>query len=200
MSFNNIVGQEAAVRILQDELKDGRVQHAYLFSGKRGVGKKALALELTKAIFCSEKEIDSCDNCLACRKIIHSNHPDTGIYSIEKGNFIKIDQIRKLQKDIAYKPYESGKKIYIIENADKMTTEAANSLLRTLEEPPGYAIIILLAEEVDRLLPTIISRCQQIQLKGIADNTIKQELIKEGIEEKQAALLTRLADGSLGIA
>lgn len=200
MSFKDIVGQKAAVRILQDELEDGRVQHAYLFLGKDGVGKKALALELTKAILCEKKDIDSCGSCLACRKIDHSNHPDLGVLTVEEGRSIKIDQIRSLQKDIAYKPYESQKRIYIIEDADKMTPEAANCLLKTLEEPPGYAVIILLAEEIDRLLPTVISRCQEIQLRTIPENMIKRELINTGYKEDLAEILARLADGSLGTA
>ncbi len=198
MSFDKVKGQGAAIRILKDELDSGRIHHAYLFTGKEGVGKQSLALEFTKAILCQEQGVGACDKCLTCRKIDHSNHPDVRIINIEEGNSIKIDQIRELQTDIAYKPYESHRKVYIITDADKVTTEAANSLLKTLEEPPDYGVIILLAEEVDKLLPTVISRCQQIQLNKISDSIIEKEIEKYGLEEEVSKLIARLADGSLG--
>lgn len=198
MSFDKVKGQGAAIRILKDELDSGRIHHAYLLTGKEGVGKQGLALEFTKAILCQEQGVGACDKCLTCRKIDHSNHPDVRIISIEEGNSIKIDQIRELQKDIAYKPYESHRKVYIITDADKVTTEAANSLLKTLEEPPDHGVIILLAEEVDKLLPTVISRCQQIQLNKISDSIIEKEIEKYGFNEEVSKLIARLADGSLG--
>jgi len=201
MSFEKVKGQEAAIRILKDELDSSRIHHAYLFIGKNGVGKQRLALEFTKAILCQEQGVDACDKCLACRKIDHSNHPDLRIINIEEeSNSIKIDQIRELQKDIAYKPYDSHRKVYIITDADKITTEAANSLLKTLEEPPDYAVIILLAEEVDKLLPTVISRCQQIQLNKVSDSIIENEIEEHGFDEETSRLIARLADGSLGLA
>lgn len=198
MGFNSLLGQSAAIRILKDELDSGRIHHAYLFIGKDGVGKKTLALEFAKAVHCQNGGNEACDQCLSCRKIDHSNHPDHRIIGIEEGDTIKIDQIRDLQRDMAYKPYESERKIFIIDDADRLTPEAANSLLKTLEEPPQYGIIILLAEELDKLLPTVISRCQKIQLNIIAAGIIEKELKKNGYNSDMAKLIASLADGSMG--
>lgn len=200
MSFIDVIGQETAVRILQDELDSGRINHAYLFLGKDGVGKKTLAFQFAKALNCQEKGEDSCDNCINCRRIDHFNHPDVKLIGVEEGNAIKIDQIRELQRDLAYKPYESTWKIYIIDQADRMTEEAANSLLKTLEEPPEYGIIILLAEELSKLLPTVISRCQQIYLNRLSSDLVKERIFEQVKNEKKARLIARLADGSLGTA
>ncbi len=200
MSFRDIIGQETAVRILKDELISQRISHAYLFSGMKGVGKKALALQFARSLNCKEMEADSCDSCLTCRKIDHLNHPDVELIGIEDGNSIKIDQIRELQRNLSYKPYESEWKVFIIEQAELMTDQAANSLLKTLEEPPEYGIIILLAEEINRLLPTVVSRCQQISLSAIPEDIIKNELLNRGLAREKAVLFSRLADGSLGVA
>lgn len=199
MSFDSILGQEDAVEILQDEMEKQRISHAYLFSGQSGIGKSKLGYEFAKAVFCREEELDSCDKCISCRKMEHQNHPDFKIISIlENKNIISIDQIRELKKEIAYKPYESEKKLYIIESADQMSKEAANSLLKTLEDPPSFATIILLAEDTSRLLPTIISRCQQLKLKNLAQGKIKKLLLEKGIAAEKAEILSRTAQGSPG--
>ncbi|MFW5972222.1 MAG: DNA polymerase III subunit delta' [Bacillota bacterium] len=201
MSFQDIIGQETVVQILKEELDSDRINHAYLFSGKYGIGKKSLAVEFTKAILCRDDSIDACEQCLVCRKINHSNHPDVQIVAIEEeGDSIKIEQIREMQRDMAYRPYESNNKIYIIEDADKMTTEAANSLLKTLEEPPEYGVIILLAEEINKLLPTVISRCQQLALSNLSSDEIEKELLKRDYKADKVSLILKLADGSLGYA
>ena len=201
MSFNNVVGQEAAKRILKDELKSNRVSHAYLFLGADGLGKKELALEFVKALLCPSEGLESCDECIICRKIEHQNHADVRLLTREEGSRnIKIDQIRNLQQEIIYKPYEGKRKTFIIDDADKMTLEAANSLLRTLEEPPDYAVLILLAEEINQLLPTIISRCQQIYFHSVAQEKIKQHLKKFDFSSAEASLYSRLAEGSPGVA
>ncbi|MFW6035427.1 MAG: DNA polymerase III subunit delta' [Halothermotrichaceae bacterium] len=198
MSFKNVIGQKAAVRILQDEISTNRIHHSYLFLGKEGVGKKTLAVELAKALNCKSTTADNCEDCLPCKKINHGNHPDVRVVEIEEGKAIKIEQIRSLQKDIAYKPYESKHKVYIIDQAEQMTPQAANSLLKTLEEPPEYVVLILLAEEIDKLLPTVISRCQQIYLNSISKQLIIEQLNDKGINSEKVELIARLADGSLG--
>src|SRR5690554_1806596 len=200
MAFIDIIGQEAAIQIIRDELLSGRLHHAYLFMGKEGMGKKTLALQFARALNCKEEEADSCESCLCCRKIMHFNHPDVRLIEIEEGYSIKIEQIRELQKDIAFKPYEAERKVYIIDGADLMTEEAANSLLKTLEDPPKYAIIILLAEKGDKLLPTVISRCQQLSLAEIPVETLEELLLERGADRNTATLLARLAEGSLGYA
>lgn len=199
MSFGDIIGQRSAIKILQEQLEAGRINHAYLFTGKEGVGKKNLAWEFAKALICKGKKLDSCDSCVDCQRIDHFNHPDVRIIAIgENSKQIKIDQIREFQKEIVYKPYESNWKVYIIDQADRMTTQAANSILKTLEEPPEYAVIILLAEEISQLLTTVISRCQQIKLQNISRAMIENYLVAHEIEEKKAGLISRLAEGSLG--
>ncbi len=199
MSFKDIAGHRAAIEILKKQIKTERISHAYLFTGKEGVGKKLLARQFAKTLFCPENITDSCDKCIVCRKIDHDNHSDLEIIEIEEdSNQLKIDQIRDMQKNIAYKPYEGKRKIYIIDDADCMTLQAANSLLKTLEEPPAYATIILLAEEVSKILPTIYSRCQQIELQDIPREKIKELLTERNVADQKAELLSRLAGGSPG--
>lgn len=199
MSFNSVIGQTEAVEILQDEIKKDRISHAYLFSAKKGSGKSKLAFEFAKASFCEESEVDSCGSCINCRKMDHQNHPDFKLISVLEGkSAISIDQIRELKKEIAYKPYDSDHKIYIIEAAEKMTKEAANSLLKTLEEPPSFATIILLVEESGKLLPTLVSRCQQIKLRNVSKQKIKELLLAEGLESDQAEIISSTAAGSPG--
>ncbi|MFW6266433.1 MAG: DNA polymerase III subunit delta' [Halanaerobiales bacterium] len=199
MSFRDIIDQDYAVTILQDQLKSKRINHAYLLLGKDGVGKKTLAFQFARALLCEKEDNDSCDKCINCRRIDHHNHPDVTLISPEEdASSIKIDQIRNLQKEIAYKPYETEHKIYIIDEAEKMSVQAANSLLKTLEEPPAYAVIILLAESTSSLLSTIASRCQHITLSNISQKSIKNYLQNQGIKEDRARLLAGLARGSLG--
>ena len=199
MSFKDVIGHKSAIKILQKEIKSCRISHAYLFTGKAGVGKRTLAMQFAKALFCKEGSNDSCDTCIICQKIKHFNHPDLENIEIENDSKqLKIDQIREMQKNLVYKPYEGERKIYIISNADCMTLQAANSLLKTLEEPPSYATIILLAEDVNKILPTVFSRCQHIKLSVIPRYEIKELLISRNINEEKAGLIARLAGGSPG--
>jgi len=199
MSFNSIIGQKEAVEILQDEIKMDRISHAYLFSAKKGSGKSKLAFEFAKASFCEESEVDSCGSCINCRKMDHQNHPDFKMISVLEGkSAISIDQIRELKKEIAYKPYDSDHKIYVMEAAERMTKEAANSLLKTLEEPPSFATIILLVEDSGKLLPTLVSRCQQIKLRNVSKQKIKELLLAEGLGVEQAEIISSTAAGSPG--
>ena len=197
MSFEEVIGQRKAKDILRDELKSQRIKHAYLFTGKDGLGKKKLALEFVRALFCENKQFDNCGQCISCKKIEHQNHADVRLLSLDEGSSkFSISQVRELQQEIVYKPYESSRKVYIIEDADKMSLEAANSLLRTLEEPPDYAVIILLAEEINQLLPTIISRCQQVFFYDVNTDKIESYLKEKGATKKQAHLFSNLAAGS----
>ena len=199
MSFNSIIGQEEAIEILQDEIEKDRISHAYLFSAKEGSGKSKLAFEFAKASFCEEVLLDSCGSCINCRKMDHHNHPDFKTISVlEDKTAISIDQIRELKKEIAYKPYDSDHKIYIIESAEKLTKEAANSLLKTLEEPPSFATIVLLVEDSGKLLPTLVSRCQQIKLSSVSQQKIKDLLLEEGLNNEQAEIVSSAAAGSPG--
>ncbi|MBI5788339.1 MAG: DNA polymerase III subunit delta' [Candidatus Schekmanbacteria bacterium] len=162
MGWNQIKGQNRVVKILCRALAQKRLPHAYLFYGIEGVGKKLTALHLAKVVNCRQQTEEPCGICPACHKVDKAIHPDVILIQPEEGESIKIEQIRRLQEEIAYKPFEGYFKVWIIDQADKMTQQAANCLLKTLEEPPASSLIILLAVQEESLLPTIISRCQTL--------------------------------------
>lgn len=197
MSFKKIPGQSKTKRILKDTIKKGRISHAYLFTGNKGLGKSEMAREFAQAIFCNKNISEGCGECISCKKFKHDNHPDFEVIDVKEDHkSILIDQIRELQKEISYKPYESDYKIYIIDNAERMTEQAQNSLLKTLEEPPDYAIIILTNEDKNDLISTIVSRCQEVKLYNQPENIIKQYLQDEkGFNKEKAALYATLARG-----
>lgn len=197
MSFDNIVGQSKTKKILKDAITDNRISHAYLFTGNNDLGKSEMAKEFAQTIFCQKKVTDNCGSCLSCRKIKHGNHPDFKIIKVKEGHKnILIDQIRELKKEVNYKPYESKYKVYIIDHAEKMTVQAQNSLLKTLEEPPEYVIIILTNENKNELIPTIISRCQNVKLYNQPVEIVKDYLMKsKNFDEEQAKLYAILSRG-----
>lgn len=200
MSFKDIIGQEKAVNILLKSLKEDNVSPSYIFIGSEGVGKKFTAIEFAKTINCLNlnNNLESCNTCHTCNKINKQCCPDLKIVEPIKGS-IRIEQIRELRREIDLKPFENRKKIYIIENAEKMTIEASNCLLKTIEEPPEYAILILICMNIDSILPTIISRCQLIKFRLIDSSKIRKILLKKiDLEESKAELVSRLAQGSIG--
>ncbi|MGG1550449.1 DNA polymerase III subunit delta' [Paenibacillus ferrarius] len=180
MSFNAIPGQEAAKRLLQNGLRQDKLSHAYIFSGPVGTGRAEMAKALAKAIYCQHGVDDACGECLECRKVEHGNHPDLHVVAPE-GASIKIEQIRELQKEFAYRATASGTKIYVIEHADKMTVQAANSLLKFLEEPTSRVVAILITENGNALLPTIQSRAQWIQFTPMPREQMLLQLLEEGL-------------------
>jgi DNA polymerase-3 subunit delta' len=186
MSFKDIVGQEKVIKILKKSVKENRISSSYIFVGNKGVGKKLTALEFYKAMNCLNinKNNEACDNCEVCSKINGQYCPDLKIIKPIK-DLIKIEQIRELRKNIEIKPFENKKEIYIIDQAEQMTLEASNCLLKTIEEPPDYAVIILICLKLDPLLLTIISRCQLL-------NKINN------LKEERAELISKLAQGSIG--
>lgn len=157
-----------------------RIAHAYLFSGKKGAGKKRMAMYFAQSLFCQQPvEYGACLQCSECLRIEHRNHPD--IHWIEPdGNAIKIDQIRDLQKELAYRGVETNRKVYIIEQVESLTNQAANSLLKFLEEPHPGTLAILLCEQQHKLLPTILSRLQQITFAPPSPTQMEQYLAQEG--------------------
>jgi DNA polymerase-3 subunit delta' len=181
MSFKDIVGQERAIKILTKSLKKNNISSSYIFVGSEGTGKKLTAIELTKAV-----------NCL------NLNKNSEAVETI-KGS-IKIEQIREIRKEIALKPFRSKKKVYIIDQAEKMTIEASNCLLKTIEEPPYYAIIILVCSKIDPILPTIVSRCQIVNFGLINFLKIKEILLNKinNLEKDKAEIISKLAQGSIG--
>ena len=180
MYFENIIGQDFAKKYLTNSIKNNKINHAYMFEGIDGIGKKKLSQELAK-ILLDSRNVD--------------NSPDyINIYP--DGNSIKIAQIRKLQTDIIIKPHKEYK-IYIINQAEKMTVEAQNALLKTLEEPPEYAIIILITSNKEALLDTIKSRCEIIKFLPISILDLKNYLISQGIDKNRAQLLATFSRGSI---
>jgi len=180
MTWTRFSQQPRASELLYYSLRNERLAHAYLLAGPKGAGKKQMALHLAKSLFCQEREADACGACLTCRRIESGNHPDVQFITPD-GASIKIDQIRALQKEMAMRAVESQHKVYIIEHVDKMTTQAANSLLKFLEEPPAGVLALLLTEHSHAMLPTILSRCQIVQFSPLSADSIAQELRAEGV-------------------
>ena len=180
MYFDNIIGQDFAKKYLTNSIKKNKINHAYMFEGIDGIGKKKLSQELSKILLDTENVENSPDYI--------NIYPD--------GNSIKIAQIRRLQTDIIVKPHNQYK-IYIINQAESMTIEAQNALLKTLEEPPEYAIIILITSNKEALLDTIKSRCEIIKFLPISLVDLNNYLISQGIDENRAQLLSTFARGSI---
>lgn len=203
MPFAEILGQKRAVEILQRERTHDRVPHAYLFCGPEGIGKKRTALALAQFLECTAMGEDACGSCPACRKVAHDRHPDVHFFqpmARTKGAAAKIyiDQVRDLQGAISLKAMEGRKKIMIVDDADRMVDQAANALLKTLEEPPGDALLILIAAFPDLLPATILSRSRKVRFQPLSDESVTQVLMREkGLEEAEARSLARFAQGSL---
>ena len=192
-----VVGHKWAVELLERSLANGRTAHAYLLLGLPQIGKTTLALNFAQVLNCLG-EGKPCGQCRSCLKIAHGNHPDVRVIEAVNGT-IKIDQIRAMQREVVLSPHEGRWKIYIIRQMERATTEAANCLLKTLEEPPDQVILVLTASDMDQLLPTIISRCQVLNLRPPS-----RLLVQKALEERwevdpgRARLLARLSDGRLG--
>ncbi|WP_219834695.1 DNA polymerase III subunit delta' [Paenibacillus sp. R14(2021)] len=194
MSIAQLAGQPKAKRILQYALTSGKVSHAYLFSGPPGSGRMGMAMAFAKALFCSEAGDDACGHCLECRKFEHGNQPDLHIVEPD-GNSIKIDQIRELQRELAYRNINTARKIYIMQRAETMTLQAANSLLKFLEEPQSAVVAILLTENGQAMLPTIRSRTQWVPFMPLAPQDMLQTLANEGVPQLPARAAVQLASG-----
>jgi len=196
-----IIGHEWAVRQLQMALMRDDVPHALLITGAENGGKMTLAHTLTQALLCTAPPEDRpCGACLACRKVESGNHPDVmSIGPEEKGRALKIEYIREVESFLALTPKEGAHKVALVRNFELATIGAANALLKTLEEPPAYAHLILMATNTESLLPTIVSRSQQINLRPLAKSIIEQALIERWeLASEKAERLARIAGGRLG--
>jgi len=200
MKFSEIIGQEVAINILERAIEKSRYSHAYLFAGPGGVGKRTTAIAFAKALNCRSSYLNGCDHCDSCRKIENGIHPDVETISPREGGLtISIDQIRKLQRRVSYKPLEGREKVYIIDDAASATEDAANCLLKTLEEPPPQVVLILITENIYRLLPTVRSRCQLILFRQVARTLIEKMLRDEyQMSPEEARSLAWLSSGSIG--
>ena len=193
-----IVGHEQIVTQLHHAIGSNRVAGAYLFAGPVGVGKETVALHFAKSINCLDFDESACGACISCRKTDAGNHPDTQIVS-PAGAWVRIDQIRELQKRIVYRPLEGVRKVIILREADRMNLEAANCLLKTLEEPPAESVLILLTTNLDALLPTIRSRCQIIKFNPLPPSELALYLDERcNLGEREALSVATRAGGAVG--
>jgi DNA polymerase-3 subunit delta' len=179
-------------------LGEGRIGHGLMMAGPGGVGKHAFALALAQALNCERPlQGDSCGECLPCRKIAGGEHSDV-LTITPDGASIKIGQMREMSREAQFRPYEGRWKVIIIDEADRLREEAANSILKTLEEPPATTLIVLVTSKPYALLETIRSRCQMLRFAPLADHDIEAHLVKAGRKKEEARVVSRLARGSIG--
>ena len=198
MPFADILGHDRIVEVLQRSLRSGKTAHSYLFEGVPGCGRKKTAVTLIKALFCTVLPDDACGACPSCRKIDGGNHPDIHLIApLPDKRDISIEQLREMQHVLSLRPYEAPRKVCIIDPAERMSVNAANSLLKTLEEPPGNALIILLTENAGMLLPTVRSRCQLIRFAPLSPEHVLSLLIRNGMTPDTAALVAPMSTGSI---
>lgn len=199
MNFNDIIGQSEIVDRLKAQIKNERVGHAYIFSGSKGIGKKTLARIFASIVMCKDSDEDeNCGICQACRLFRGESNPDFYCVKTEK-NSISVEEIRNMQKDVSIKPLYSPKKVYLIEEAEKMTVQAQNCLLKTLEEPPLYTIIIMTTSNYGSLLETIRSRSVNYSFKKNTFEEVKKYLINnQQLDASEVDFIASYADGIIG--
>lgn len=198
--FDEIYGQPQIVEHFKNALSTGKISHAYMIHGERSSGKEFIARVFAQALQCEAGGIEPCNECHSCRQANSGNQPDIIKVMHEKPQAIGVEDIRVgINDNILIKPYASKWKIYIINEAEKMTVQAQNALLKTLEEPPAYAVIMLLTSNLEAMLPTIMSRCVVLNMKPVPDDLIKSYLMRElQIPDYKADVCTAFAQGNLG--
>ncbi|MBI4208908.1 MAG: DNA polymerase III subunit delta' [Deltaproteobacteria bacterium] len=198
MAFVDLIGQSESIQRLEKSIYENRLSHAYLFFGPAGVGKRTAALALAKRLLCERpQEIKSCGPCSACLKVEKGVHPDLRLVAVEE-NSIKIDLIREIQNWLAIIPFEANRKVVIFDHAEKISRGAANALLKTLEEPPSHALMILVAPAVQSILPTVASRCQKIPFRSLTPEELMEGLKRLSLYDAQIDSIVPWAQGSLG--
>lgn len=198
--FQDIVGQEQIKEHLQNALASGKISHAYIINGEKSSGKEFIARVFAMALQCERGGIEPCQECHSCRQALSFNQPDIIRVNHEKPGTISVDDIRtQINNDVAIKPYSSPHKVYIVNEAEKMTPQAQNALLKTLEEPPEYAVILLLTGNVNALLPTILSRCVVLNMKPVSDELVKKYLMEQlKVPDYKAEVCVAFARGNVG--
>ena len=198
--FQEIIGQEHIKEHLLHAMEQNKVSHAYLLQGELGAGKEFIAKAFAAALQCERGTANACGQCRSCKQIESRNHPDVIWVTHEKPNTIGVEDIRtQLNQDIEIKPYYGPKKIYIISECEKMTVQAQNALLKTLEEPPSYGLIILLTTNAEALLSTILSRCVVLRMRPVEDSKIEEYLMnKLQIPDYKARVCAAFARGNMG--
>lgn len=199
-SFKDVVGHKDILKYISSAVENNRVSHAYILNGERGSGKKMLATLFAMTLLCETGDNEPCGKCHSCKQAESGNHPDIIRVTHEKPNSISVDDIRtQVNNTVDIKPYQGPYKVYIIPQADMMTPQAQNAILKTIEEPPSYAVFLLLTENAETLLPTINSRCVMLKLRNIKDTLIKKYLMENlEIPDYKADMCTAFAQGNMG--
>lgn len=200
LKFEDILGHEQIKEHFQNAIESHKVSHAYILTGEAGMGRKPLANAFALTLLCEKGKSEPCMECHACKQVLSGNHPDLIYVTHEKPASIGVDDIREQINDtVMVRPYSSYYKVYIVDEAEKMTQQAQNALLKTIEEPPSYAIIILITTNQESFLPTILSRCVQLKLKPLKDFVVKSYLMGSmNIAESEADVYAAFARGNLG--
>ena len=198
--FSDIIGQEQIKEHLQNALASHKISHAYIINGEKSSGKEYIARVFAMALQCEKGGNEPCQECHSCKQALSDNQPDIIRLSHEKPNTISVDDIRRqINGDVAVKPYSSPYKVYIINEAEKMNSQAQNALLKTLEEPPEYVVLLLLTSNLNALLPTILSRCVVLNMKPVADDKIRRFLMEElQVPDYKADVCVAFARGNVG--
>lgn len=198
--FADVVGHHDIIQYMKTAVEQKKVSHAYILNGERGSGKKLLARLFAMTLQCESGQSEPCGKCRSCKQVESGNHPDIITLTHEKPGSISVDDVREqINGDIQIKPYAGPYKIYIIPGADMMTPQAQNALLKTIEEPPEYAVIFLLTENAESLLPTIRSRCVMLKLRNVKNTLIKKYLMEQmQIPDYQAEVCVAFAQGNMG--
>lgn len=198
--FRDIIGQDQIKEHLRNALSSGKISHAYILNGEKSSGKEFIAKVFAMALQCEKDGEEPCQECHSCKQALSGNHPDIISVVHEKPNTISVDDIRaQVNNDVGIKPYSGPYKIYIINEAEKMTPQAQNAILKTLEEPPAYAVILLLTSNVDSLLPTILSRCVVLNMKPAPDDLVKKYLMEQmKVPDYKAEICVAFARGNVG--
>ena len=199
-SFKDVVGHKDIINYIRSAVEKDKVSHAYILNGERGAGKKLLANLFAATLLCEEGGPDPCNTCHSCRQAEGGNHPDIIRVAHEKPNSISVDDIREqVNNTIMIKPYQGPYKVYIIDEVHMMSPGAFNALLKTIEEPPAYAVVLLLTNNADLFLPTILSRCVTLNIRAVQDEKIRSFLMKQyGVPDYQADVCVAFAQGNVG--
>ncbi|MEG0799268.1 MAG: DNA polymerase III subunit [Clostridium sp.] len=200
-SFSKVIGHRTIKEYFNRAVGADKVSHSYIFEGPEGVGKKMVAMELAKILLCEEKENNTaCNKCKSCHMIEAHTHPD--IIVVNKDTKVtKIDTIRdKVVKEMGIKPYQGNYKIIIVAEADTVTIEGQNAMLKTIEETPSYGIVILVVQNIAKLLPTIKSRCIHMRFNALMQKEIMEYLGTKGITGQNKEIYTKFCEGSIGMA
>lgn len=198
--WDDIIGHEKIIEHLQNAISMDKISHAYILNGAEKSGKRMIAERFAMTLQCEKGDTSPCMECHSCKQALHHNQPDIIYVTHEKPNTISVDDIRsKLNNDITIKPYANPHKVYIIDDAEKMNLQAQNALLKTIEEPPAYAVILLLTTNADLFLPTILSRCIRLDLKAVPDDKIRKYLMEQfEVPDYQADICVAFAQGNVG--